>query len=103
MRHRGNLIAREDHSNPIDPFYGANITSLDDLIHTASYLENGSDIIALMVLEHKSQMHNHITKASYEYRLAINYQKSMIKALVRSLNIRLKHHKVELSLWVTNC
>jgi hypothetical protein len=83
MRHRGNVIARDDYSNPIDPEQGANKTRLDDVIRTSSYLANGSDIVALMVLEHQSQMHNYITKASYEYRFAMHYQKVMNKALGR--------------------
>ena len=92
MRHRGNVIARDDYSNPIDPEQGANKTRLDDVIRTSSYLANGRDIVALMVLEHQSQMHNHITKASYEYRFAMHYQKVMNKALGRSSS-----HEIETS------
>jgi len=92
MRHRGNVIARDDYSNPIDPEQGANKTRLDDFIRTSAYLEKGSDIVALMVLEHQSQMHNHITKASYEYRFAKHYQKVMNKALGRPSS-----HEIETS------
>src|SRR5262249_19456951 len=35
------------------------------------YLSGHSDIVALMVLEHQAKMHNLITRASYDARLAL--------------------------------
>ena len=86
MRHRGNVIASDDRFNPIDPEKGANITDLNKLFRVEPYLDRGSDIVALMVLEHQSQMHNLITNASFDCRHAIHYQKIMNRALDRPMD-----------------
>jgi hypothetical protein len=83
MRHLGNAIAKEDPEFPIDPELGANLTDLDRLIDTGPYLTDTSDIVALMVLEHQSQMHNMITRANYEARRAHHQDKIMSKLLER--------------------
>ena len=83
MRHRGNAISREDRTNPFDPEKGANITDLSRLFRVEPYLEPNSDLVALMVLEHQSQMHNLITSGSYDCRHAVHYQKIMNRALDR--------------------
>ena len=41
----------------------------------------GSDIVALMVLEHQVKMHNLITLANYQARIAIHYSMAINKAL----------------------
>ncbi len=81
MRHLGNAIAKEDSPSPIDPEPGANLTTLDGLFDTAPYLTGSSDIVALMVLEHQSQMHNQITHATYEARRA-KYQDQVMSRLL---------------------
>jgi len=86
MRHRGNVIAIDDRSNPIDPETGANITDLNKLFRVKPYLDKGSDIVALMVLEHQSQMHNLITNASFDCRHALYYQEIMNRALNRPID-----------------
>jgi len=86
MRHRGNVIAREDRSNPLDPDTGANLTDLSGLFRVERYLEPNSDLVALMVLEHQSQMHNLITSGSYDCRHAVHHQKIMNRALDRPLD-----------------
>ena len=70
MRHMGNALYREE-TEDIDRNVHANRTSLKDLFRTASYLTEHSDIVALMVLQHQSQMHNAITAANYETRQAV--------------------------------
>ncbi|HMO15522.1 MAG TPA: hypothetical protein PKD64_15605 [Pirellulaceae bacterium] len=77
MRHRGNVFARNDANDPLDRDEGANRPQLPDLVDVSRYLAENSDLVALMVLEHQSQMHNYITRASYETRLAIHYEESM--------------------------
>ena len=47
------------------------------------YLSSHSDIVALMVLEHQSDMHNLITAANYEARMALHYDDIMNQALER--------------------
>ncbi len=83
MRHLGNSIAKEDRGDPIDCDAGANVERLDDLIDTDPYLTNTSDIVALMVLEHQSQMHNLITRAHFEARRAKHQDAIMSKLLER--------------------
>jgi hypothetical protein len=54
-----------------------------DLFDAEKYLEPTSDIVALMVLEHQAQMHNLITRASFEAKQAMHYQKVMNRVLER--------------------
>lgn len=84
MRHMGNVLA-EDRSRPedLDRERGANVTDLKDLLDVAPYLEPTSDIVALMVLEHQTQMHNRITAASFEARSAAHYDQVMNEAFDR--------------------
>lgn len=77
MRHRGNVFARNDAADPIDWELGANRQQLDDLFDVTRYLVPQSDLVALMVLEHQTQMHNLITRVSYETRRALHYQEKM--------------------------
>ena len=92
MRHNGNAIASEDTSPPIDRDKGANKTSLDSFIDVDVYESSGSDIVALMVLEHQSQMHNAITKANYEARRAAHQDVVMNKLLDRDENYISESH-----------
>ncbi len=62
---------------------GANRTDLSSLFDTSLYLSPHSDLVALMVLEHQTQMHNRIARASYEERMAAHYDDSLNQALGR--------------------
>ena len=53
------------------------LTDLTKLIETDKYLTPRSDIVSLMVLEHQCQTHNLLTKAKYDYRRSLYYQKSI--------------------------
>lgn len=87
QRHMGNAIAnRDDHQ--IDRQSGANLTDLSERIDTDPYLSEHSDIVALMVLEHQTQMHNLITRATYESRIAKHYDQVMNEALERPASHR---------------
>ncbi|MGE0885362.1 MAG: hypothetical protein AB7P14_17590 [Blastocatellales bacterium] len=83
-RHAGNQLFNES-SNPekTEQLTGANLTSLDRKFYPTSYLSAHSDIVALMVLEHQTQMHNLITRLNYETRLALHNQQVMDEALQR--------------------
>ena len=64
MRHMGNVVSR----NPGDPEAidredGANVTDLSDRLNVSPYLTGHSDVVALMVLEHQTQMQNYLTLA----------------------------------------
>lgn len=87
MRHMGNVMAR----GRLDPEElnrneGANQESLENLCETQRYLTDHSDIVALMVLEHQSQMHNLIARASIETRIARHQDRGMNEILERSLD-----------------
>ncbi len=74
MRHMGNVTsASKQDPEALDREAGANVTDLSDLIKTSNSLEPTSDLVALMVLEHQTQMHNFITNANYEARHAAFY------------------------------
>ena len=88
LRHRGNAIADDRLEEPIDPEPGANVESLDELIRTKPYLEPGSDLVALMLLEYQSQAHNALTRASFETRRALHYDEVMNRALKRPSDFR---------------
>jgi hypothetical protein len=74
--HMGNKLVREGEEF-VDISSGHNIKDLDSLFHTAPYATRHSDIAALMVLEHQAQMHNLISYANFETRLAEHTQKAI--------------------------
>lgn len=84
MRHMGNAtVASKLRPEELDREKGANITDLSPLLDISPYLAPTSDIVALMVLEHQTQMHNFITAAHYEAVSAAHYDGIMNRALKR--------------------
>jgi len=82
QRHMGNVICEnEDHVEQTDFSAHANLTSLSKLVNTAPYLRDTSDAVALMVLAHQQQLHNLMTAASYETRIARRDNDALNKAL----------------------
>lgn len=90
--HLGNLAgsnAFERHES--NPGYRGNLNDLSQIIDTHKYLEPRSDIVALMVLEHQTHMHNYITRLNYETRIMtdryghIRYLKNQEDAFLRYL------------------
>ena len=67
QKHRGNAIA----DNPADPRSEGtqNLTSLTLNIDTSKYLAPTSDIVALMVFEHQTQMLNLFTRLGWQARM----------------------------------
>ena len=82
MRHMGNVIA-DDTIDGFDREKGANQSDLSDHFLTDSYLLPSSDIVALMVLGHQSQMHNAIAAANFETRRALHQSFEMNRLLDR--------------------
>ncbi len=77
MLHMGNIfVSRDADIEAIDFSKGANRLTLSRNVNTARYLTDTSDIAALMVLEHQTQMQNLITKAIYEERRADHYDQA---------------------------
>ena len=69
--HLGNLILpRRSVPDDLVNEDGLNVTSLKGRVDTGMYLTPHSDIVALMVLEHQTEMHNRIAAANYQTKLA---------------------------------
>ena len=68
MRHMGNSFLRQDQ---LDTKNNGNRLNLRDEFATSDWLSPYSDIVALMVLEHQTQMHNTFTRANFAVRRAI--------------------------------
>jgi hypothetical protein len=64
-------ISDPQHPEQLDRTAGANLTSLAGRLDTSAYLSGLSDIVALMVLAHQTQMHDLITLTNYQTRLAL--------------------------------
>jgi hypothetical protein len=80
--HMGNLLVSDrEHPEKVDLRAGANLKDLSGKFEAKAYLAPGSDIVALMVLEHQAKMHNLITLTSFQARLAIEYSREINKAL----------------------
>ncbi len=84
MRHLGNIFAL-DREDPqwVDMEQGANQIRLPSTVASGKRLGDTSDIVALMVLEHQTRLHNLITRANYETRQATHLDRSMNEALSR--------------------
>ncbi|MBI4892919.1 MAG: hypothetical protein HY821_20010 [Acidobacteria bacterium] len=67
-RHMGNAPAGEP---------AGNVVSLRKYFDTSRYLTPHSDIVALMVLEHQTKLHNLFTRAGVEARAALRVQAEM--------------------------
>jgi len=90
--HRGNLIGKAAFERQQkEPNYGGNQTNLSRFIDVSAYPAQTSDIVALMVLEHQTHLHNFITRLNYEATIALkqyghlNYLRSVTEAFLRYL------------------
>lgn len=80
-RHMGNQVFDEQETHNADREAGANLESLEGIVSTGPYLSPHSDLIALMVMEHQTQMHNALAWANYETRKAL-YQSFQMNELL---------------------
>lgn len=80
--HMGNTICDdEDHPEQTDFSAGSNLINLRKHVKTAPYPRDTSDIVALMVFQHQQHLHNLITHAGYDVRLAIRDSEALDRAL----------------------
>lgn len=93
MSHMGNATLRGD---ALDTSGNANLTDLSDHFQTKAYLTPHSDIVALMVLEHQTQMHNTLTRADFQAR-KLAFDRTRFEATEESE----AEHQVELQLLAT--
>lgn len=76
--HQGNVFAQtKDRELIVDYTKGANITDLSRFFPVRTLLTDSSDIVALLVLEHQTAMHNSLTRAGYNTRRMLAYQESL--------------------------
>jgi hypothetical protein len=69
--HLGNLILpKRSVPDDLTNDAGLNVTDLKTRTDPGMYLSPHSDLVALMVLEHQAELHNRITAANYQTRLA---------------------------------
>jgi hypothetical protein len=88
-RHMGNVTVTDaKQPEQLDTERGANLADLIQLFDVSPYLSSESDIVALMVLEHQTQMQNLITRAGFETRAAMHYDEVMNRAMDRPLDQR---------------
>jgi hypothetical protein len=81
-RHMGNVFAEDrDHPDDLDREAGANVTDLKGRIDPGMYASPGSDIVALMTLEHQTRMTNLITRAGWETRMSLAEQQAINQSL----------------------
>lgn len=65
--HRGNVFGPEAIArHEKDPSFNANMTELRNFIDVARYPEPGSDLVALMTLEHQAHAQNLLTRLHYD-------------------------------------
>jgi hypothetical protein len=89
MTHLGNLVVKDKRpAVQVENLAGLNVTSLKDRCDTSAYLTPHSDIVALMVLEHQAEMHNLITRAGMQTRLALYEEAELNKELGRPADYR---------------
>lgn len=81
MRHMGNLVFEESEEAKLEQ--GANLISLGDRFNVDRYLTPHSDLVALMILQHQTQVHNAITAANFETREALHQSYQMNELLDR--------------------
>mgnify|MGYP006928165226 CR=1 FL=1 len=80
--HVGNLIVRTKRvEEPVENSEGQNVLELKDRFNVDRYISPHSDIVALMVMEHQTMVHNCLTKANFATRQALHYEKTMNEIL----------------------
>jgi hypothetical protein len=87
--HLGNLLLKEEQPpEKIDNSAGRNVTTLGGPFQAAGYLSGHSDLVALLVMEHQTEMHNRIVRAGFLTRLALHEEAEINKALGRPADYR---------------
>lgn len=92
QHHRGNVFGKAAFArHEKEPGYLGNQAELKRFFDVSEYPVGSSDIVALIVMEHQSHMHNFLTRLSYESTIAlqqyghIRYLKNITEAFVRYL------------------
>jgi hypothetical protein len=91
QRHLGNLIVPRGQSpREMENADGQNVTDLAARFAVEKYPTPHSDLVALMVLEHQTLVHNRLTQANFATRQALAYERDMNEALGKPADERLE-------------
>lgn len=86
MRHLGNAVYPQgSHVDAIDRDAGANQQQLPELVDGSAYLRPGSDLMALMVLAHETQLHNEIARVAVASQQVAAEQPGAAQTFVRQV------------------
>jgi hypothetical protein len=81
-KHLGNSIYTRDEAEAAEiKDVGQNVVDLSKRFDASRYLTPHSDIVALMVLEHQTDLHNRLSHASLDARMALADQEAINKEL----------------------
>jgi hypothetical protein len=77
-KHLGNAFFTKEEADEAGPKdSGQNVVDLKKHFRTDRYLTEHSDIVALLVLEHQTDMHNRLCQAALDARLALEEQRTL--------------------------
>jgi hypothetical protein len=79
MTHKGNRVG------DADPAAGQNVTDLSGRFRTKPYLTPHSDLVALMVMEHQTAIHNRLARAALEGRVVLYRDDAGAESAIREL------------------
>ena len=84
--HLGNMVIKSlDDFDRLEELRVGNVDTLDALVDVTPYLTNTSDIVALLVLQHQTDVQNLITRLSYDARSAEERREEPLEATVERL------------------
>jgi hypothetical protein len=84
--HLGNIVIKTIYDfDKLDELRIGNRATLDGLVDTKPYLTNGSDIVALLVLQHQADVQNLITRVSYDARSPADKREEPLEETVERL------------------
>jgi len=71
-------------SSPLKP--AGSVEALKDRFDTSAYMSGHSDVVALLVLTHQARVHNLMTIAGYEARMALHEESTRLSAAEQSVS-----------------
>ncbi|HET7607123.1 MAG TPA: hypothetical protein VFL84_00480 [Gammaproteobacteria bacterium] len=84
--HLGNIVIKTIYDfDKLEELRIGNRATLEGLVDTKPYLTNGSDIVALLVLQHQADVQNLITRVSYDARSPADKREEPIEETVERL------------------
>jgi hypothetical protein len=94
--HRGNLQFQDDAGKlKAAASRGANVTDLSAYFDSGMHLTNSSDIVAFLVLEHQTRVQNTLTRAAFDCRRMLAYQKTLQTELKEPVTTELTYDSVK--------